>query len=36
MNEKIDKVDGIFSLLKKELNKYDAPIDLKKKWDKIE
>ena len=35
MGAKIDNVDEIFSLLKKELDKYDAPIDLKKKWDKI-
>ena len=34
MGAKIDNVDEIFSLLKKELDKYDAPIDLKKKWDR--
>jgi len=35
MITKIDNIDEIFILLKKELKKYDAPIDLKKKWDKI-
>ncbi len=35
MDMKIDDVDEIFSLLKKELDEYEAPIDLKKKWDKI-
>jgi endonuclease-3 len=35
MSTKIDNIDEIFILLKKELKKYDAPIDLKKKWDKI-